>query len=197
VYLIQEDAMAALRFVFAPIVVALFLASPGDAASLKGVTAPDSLQVDGHDLRLQGLGLRKKFVFSVYVGALYLTTGTTDAAAAIAADEPKRIEMHFLRDVGGENLEEAFREGFFNNSQEKLDRLGSRIDDLVRLFAGGVKKGEVVALTYLPEKGVAVAFDGAAKGMIEGQDFMEALWAVWLGPVPADHDLKKGMMGEK
>jgi len=189
--------MVALRFVLALVLAVWFVTSPGEAASLKGVEVPDSIQVDGHNLQLQGLGLRKKFVFSVYVGALYLATPTADAAAAIAADEPKRIEMHFLRDVGGENLEEAFREGFFNNSQEKLDRLGARIDALVRLFADGVKKGEAVTLTYLPEKGVTVAFAGADKGAIEGQDFMEALWAVWLGDVPADHDLKKGMLGGK
>jgi len=183
------------RLVVPLALVALLCASPGGAASLKGVEVPDSIQVDGHDLRLQGVGLRKKFVFSVYVGALYLTTPTADAGAAIAADEPKRIEMHFLRNVGGDSMEEAFREGFFNNAQEKLGRLGLRIDAFVRLFAGGVKKGEAVTLTYLPGKGVSAAFAGVEKGAIEGTDFMQALWAIWLGEVPADHDLKKGMLG--
>ncbi len=186
------------RLLAALLVLALLLAGgPAPAASLKGVTAADSVQVEGQTLTLQGLGLRKKFVFSVYVGALYLATPTADAAAAIAADEPKRIVMHFLRDVGADKMEEAFREGFFNNSQEKLDRLGPRLDAFVRLFAGGVKEGQAVALTYLPGVGVSAAFDGAEKGVIEGVDFMEALWAVWLGAVPADHDLKKGMLGGK
>jgi len=189
--------MAALRCIAPLALAALLAASPGGAASLKGVDVPDSVQVEGRSLHLQGLGLRKKFVFSVYVGALYLTTPTADAAAAIAADEPKRIEMHFLRDVGGDKLEETFREGFFNNAQEKLDRLGARIDAFVRLFAGGVKDGQAVTLTYLPGVGVSVAFDGAEKGVIEGPDFMEALWAVWLGAAPGDHNLKKGMLGEK
>lgn len=179
------------------VLVALLVAGAAPAASLKGVTAPDSVQVQGRTLALQGLGLRKKFVVSVYVGALYLATPTADAATAIAADEPKRIALHFLRDVGADKMEEAFREGFFNNSQEKLDRLGPRLDAFVRLFAAGVKEGQAVALTYVPGVGVSVAFDGADKGVIEGRDFMEALWAVWLGAVPADHDLKKGMLGGK
>lgn len=171
------------------------LACPAPAATLKGVSVPDRIEVDGHSLTLQGLGLRKKFIFSVYVGALYLTTPTSEAAAAIATDEPKRIEMHFLRDVGADKMKEAFREGFFNNSQEKLDRLNPRIDAFLTLFDAGVKDGEAVAITYLPGKGTTVAFDGKPVGTIEGRDFMEALWAVWLGPAPADHGLKKGMLG--
>lgn len=170
-------------------------AGAASAASLKGAEFPDAVQVDGKALALQGLGLRKKAVFSVYVAALYLTAPTSDADAAIAADEPKRIAMRFLRDVGAKPMEEAFRDGFFKNAQDRLDRLGPRLDTLVRFFAEGVKEGEEVTLTYRPGKGVAVAFSGAEKGVIEGADFMEALWAVWLGAVPADHDLKKGMLG--
>jgi hypothetical protein len=33
------------------------------------------------------------------------------------------------------------------------------------------------------------------RGVIEGADFMQALWAVWLGEKPADSGLKKGMLG--
>ena len=183
--------------VLALLIASFLAAAPAGAAGLKGVEVPDSLVLESGTLRLQGLGLRKKFVFSVYVGALYLTTPTADAAAAVAADEPKRIEMHFLRDVGEDKLAEAFREGFFKNAQERLDRLNPRLDTLIGLFPGGAKEGQTVALTYLPARGVAVAFDGTERGVIEGRDFMEALWAVWLGQVPADPDLKRGMLGAK
>jgi len=41
------------------------------AAELAGATLPDTLAVGG-TLKLNGLGLRKKAVFKVYVGGLYL-----------------------------------------------------------------------------------------------------------------------------
>jgi len=42
------------------------------AAEPAGATLPDPLAVGGKTLKLNGLGLRKKAVFKVYVGGLYL-----------------------------------------------------------------------------------------------------------------------------
>ena len=178
------------------LVLFLFVAAgAASAAELAGVRVPDTVTVEGHALRLQGLGLRKKFFFKVYVGALYLTTPTSDGAAAIRADEPKRISMYFLRDVGGDKLRDAFEEGFFKAAQERLDALRARIDRFLALFPDEVEDGQVVTLTYLPGQGTEVAIAGQVKGVIEGKDFMEALWGIWLGEVPADSRLKKGMLG--
>jgi len=174
---------------------ALLFAGAAGAASLKGVEAPDSVQVEGQALALQGLGLRKKFFLSVYVGALYLATPTSDAAAAIAADEPKRIALWMLRDVEGPAIAQAVEEGFFKNAQEQLDRLQGRTDRLKALFVRELREGQQVSFTYAPGPGTAVAIDGAEKGVLPGRDFMEALWAVWLGALPVDYDLKKGMLG--
>ncbi|GAB4273953.1 MAG: chalcone isomerase family protein [Deferrisomatales bacterium] len=177
---------------------ALVLGAAGaGAATLAGVELPDRVQVEGHTLQLQGAGLRKKFFFKVYVGGLYLTTPTSDGAAAIRADEPKRIVMHFLRDVGGEKIRESFEEGFFKSAQERLDALRPRIDRFLGWFAGEVEQGQQVVLTYLPGAGTRVEVAGAERGVIEGRDFMEALWGIWLGEAPADHALKKGMLGTR
>ena len=42
------------------------------AGELAGVTLPDTLKAGEKTLKLNGLGLRKKAVFKVYVGGLYL-----------------------------------------------------------------------------------------------------------------------------
>jgi hypothetical protein len=53
---------------------------------------PEVASGDNKELRLNGMGLRKeKALFKVYVVALYLEQPTTDAQAAIATDEEKRI----------------------------------------------------------------------------------------------------------
>jgi hypothetical protein len=66
------------------------------AASLAGVTLPDTAQVGGTTLVLNGLGLRTKFVVKVYVAGLYLDKKSADADAIIKADAPKQIVMPLL-----------------------------------------------------------------------------------------------------
>ncbi len=175
--------------------IVLLLAGAAPAAQLAGVDVPDTVQVQGHTLRLQGAGVRKKFFFKVYVGALYLANPSSDAGRAVTADEPKRISMFFVRSVGEDKLRNAFEEGFFKAAQERLDTLRERIDRFLGLFAGGVRKGEAVHLTYLPGTGTVVSVGDREQGTIPGRDFMEALWGIWLGEVPADHGLKKAMLG--
>jgi chalcone isomerase-like protein len=66
------------------------------AASLAGVTLPDTVQVGGTMLVLNGLGLRTKFSVKVYVAGLYLEQKSSDSSAITKADAPKRIVMQFL-----------------------------------------------------------------------------------------------------
>lgn len=173
----------------------LLAAGPARALTVEGVNLPLSLQAEGKTLKLQGAGLRKKLVFKVYVGALYLTVPTADAAAAIRADEPKRISLTFLRDVDGKAIRETFQEGLFKNAQERLPALGPRVEAFLRAAGSDVKKGQELAFTYLPGKGTAVTLVGSPRGSVEGRDFMEALWSVWLGDLPPSAELKKGMLG--
>lgn len=167
------------------------------AVTLKGVTFPDTASIGGRECRLNGVGVRTKIVISVYLGALYLGTPTGDAATAIAADEPKRVVMHFVHSkVGAEAIREAWRDGFSANSAAALPQLKERLERFSAWFDADQVKGDQIVLTYLPGQGTEVTVKGAVRGMIEGADFMRALWSVWLGEKPADGGLKKGMLGK-
>ena len=52
--------------------VALGLATAASAVEVAGVAVPDKAQVAGRELVLNGAGLRKRAIFKVYVGSLYL-----------------------------------------------------------------------------------------------------------------------------
>jgi hypothetical protein len=73
----------------------LLAAFPASALEVAGVKVPDSIQIDGKTLALNGAGLRTKSFLKVkvYVGALYVTQRSTDAAAIVAQDAPKAIRM--------------------------------------------------------------------------------------------------------
>jgi hypothetical protein len=190
-----------LRFLAAALIAvatnAASAASVASAATVKGVSLPDAATIGGRECRLVGVGVRTKIVISVYLGALYLATPTGDAAAAIAADEPKRIVMHFVHSkVGAEAIREAWQDGFAANAAAALPQLKDRLARFSSWFDADMLKGEQIVLTYLPGQGTEVAVKGAVRGVIEGADFMRALWSVWLGEKPADSGLKKGMLGK-
>ncbi len=167
---------------------------PAAAKELAGVNMPETISVGGKTLKLNGLGLRKKAFFKVYVGGLYLETPSKDAAAILATDEAKAVRMTFLRDVGKTKLTDAFAEGFEANAKEKAASQKAAIAKLYTLVPD-VKDGETLALSYVPGTGTTVSLGDKALGVIEGKEFAEALFALWLGPKPPSEDLKKGMLG--
>jgi len=172
---------------------ALALAVPALARQVGGVEFPETVAVGGQELKLNGAGVRKKFVVKVYAGGLYLAQPSGDAAAVVAADAPKRVRMVFLRDVDKEKILETYREGFANNGAvpatvAKLDRLAPALVDM--------RKGGEMSVTYVPGQGPTVAAAGGQPVTIEGKDFADAMFRNWLGSKPADGDLKKAFLGK-
>ncbi len=173
----------------------LLLASlPTTARELAGVTMPDTLTVGARMLALNGVGLRKKALFKVYVGALYLETPSKDATAILGSDQAKAVRMHFLRDLSRDQLTGAFTEGFEANAREKAAGQKDGITTFLAMIPA-VKEGEELTLAYAPGVGTTVLRGAQASGVIAGREFGEMLFAVWLGPVPPTEDLKKGMLG--
>src|SRR5258705_13221161 len=76
--------------------VALAGATFAQAREFSGVTLPDTLSAGGKTLKLNGGALRKKAVFKVYVGGLYLEAPSKDAGAVLAADTAEAGRMHFV-----------------------------------------------------------------------------------------------------
>ena len=169
-------------------------AAPVLAREISGVQVPDRLQVAGKTLELNGAGLRKKFVVKVYVGALYLATASKDPAAVIAADAPKSVRMAFVREVEKKQILGAFREGFENNSRDRLPSLLPKLA-LIEPVVPDAKPGTVLQVTYVPGQGTTVSVEGGGSVTVEGKDFADALFANWLGEDPADGGLKEAMLG--
>ena len=162
--------------------------------SLKGVTMPVSIQLDGKKLELNGLGLRTKVVFKVYVAGLYLEKPSKDGLAIAASEQVKRIELVFLRSVDGADVAKAIADGFANNAGDVLPAIKDRIDKFGKMIPD-VKKGDRLVFTYRPGAGVELLADGKPAGSIEGKDFGDALLRVWLGTKPSDKALKEGLLG--
>ena len=165
------------------------------AASLAGVTLPDTQQVVGTTLVLNGLGLRTKLMVKVYVAGLYLEQKSSDPGAIIKADAPKRIVMQFLHSASKSQMADAFDESFKDNAGEAEKTMKPDIDQLLGAL-GPVKVGDQMVLTYVPGTGTTLAINGREKLNIANPAFGPVLFSVWLGPKPQNADLKKGMLGQ-
>lgn len=169
------------------------LATTGVAAELGGVTLADTLKAGEKTLKLNGLGLRKKAVFKVYVGGLYLESPSKDAGAILASDQAKAIRLHFLRDLKKGQLVEAFQEGFEANVKDKAAQKAA-FDRMLALVPD-VKEGSTLTFTYLPGKGTTLHVADKELGGFEGKGFADAVFSIWLGSRPPSEELKKGMLG--
>src|SRR5215475_5511319 len=112
------------------LVLALTLAT--QAKEREGVVAKPVIEVNGAKLNLMGLGLRKKFVFKVYLAAFYLEQPSEDPKEVIASDPVKRVEMHMLRDLARGKIVEAVEEGFEKNSRAQMPALRERLDRFLK-----------------------------------------------------------------
>lgn len=174
----------------------LLLAEVADARSVAGVEVPETLSVGGKTLKINGAGIRKKFIVKVYVGALYVEETATDPAAILKADSTRALQMTFLRSVDKAKILGAYKEGFEKNAPDKaaiwqpaLDKLGGVIGD--------AKEGTTILVSYVPGKGTTVAVQGGGSVTIEGKDFADAMFSLWLGKEPADGGLKKEILAGK
>ncbi len=181
-------------------VLTAFLAIGGVAESreFKGVAFPDSIVIGTSQCDLNGIGVRKKMMLEVYYGALYLKTPQRDAQQVINLEEPKGVLISVVyKAVDADKWQEGWREGFSHTAATPSPELKKKIDQFISFFQEPVLKGEEVRILYDPSRGTEVSIKGKVRGVIEGSDFMRALWGIWFGEKPASAELRAGMLGEK
>lgn len=190
-------SLTAVMFVlFVMFTVSAVFTPPLSAGTLKGVTMEDSIDVDGQKLVLNGMALRKKVIFKVYVAGLYLPEKETDGEKILKADGPRRCVMHWLRTVGPDKINDAWIEGLEANTPGFSPELKKQFDSLTGMMEE-MKEDQLIVFTYIPGKGTEVSVKGKVKGTIEGKAFADALFACWIGPKPGPGEgFKEDLLGK-
>ena len=162
-----------------------------------GVKLADQYTVGEQSLVLNGAGIRTKFFFKIYVGALYLATATRDADHALAEPGAKSMQMAMLyRKVGAKKIAEGWTDGFRANlSSAQFNQAATQLKQFNALFPD-LKAGDRVYMDYIPGEGTTVTINKDRRGRVAGDDFFTALLKVWIGTHPADDDLKRGLLGK-
>jgi len=168
------------------------------ALEIAGQTVPDTAEVAGKQLVLNGAGKRVKIVFDVYVAALYTTAKTADAAAVINAPAPRRVELRMLRNVGASTMLESFTEAMEANiGKDGMAKYAAQIAALTKIFdeAKSASKGDVIEIDFIPAQGTQLTIRGKTCPAIAGDDFASAMLSIWLGKSPAQDSLKTKLLG--
>lgn len=192
--------IASTRLVLICAAFALLSSAAASAAEVEGVAVAERVQIGptGAKLVLNGAGVRTRFIFKIYVAALYLPAKLHDGEAILRNDQPRRLQMHMLRYLTSRELTDSMNEAL-NETLTPAERsqLESRMQQFNAILATlqDVKRGTRIAVDYVPNSGTIVLMNGDEKGRIPGADFNQALLRMWIGALPRDADLRTALLG--
>jgi long-chain acyl-CoA synthetase len=178
------------------VVTALVAASGAAALDVEGVRLADKATVGGQELVLNGAGTRKRAIFKLYVGSLYLPA-KAGSAQEVLGKSPRRIQLNLLRDLSADQLIGALTDGLKQNTTPaELSAIAVQTGEMAAIMKsfGQAKEGSVVTLDFV-DGATKVGLDGTVRGSIDGATFNDALTKIWVGEHPAQDDLRKAMLG--
>lgn len=169
------------------------------ATNIDGYQFDDTVQLAGRELKLNGAGMRTKFMFKVYAAGLYLPEKKSTVADILKQDGPRRVTVLMAREVGADTFAKAFIEGL-NDNVDKAERarLAPQMGkfEAVLTAVDKLKKGDVLHLDWVPGSGTQCALNGRKLGeTIPDLAFYNAVLRIWLGDKPVDSSLKPALLG--
>src|SRR6185503_5799103 len=126
------------------------------AATLGGVTLPNTMDVAGKKLVLNGMGLREATIFKVdvYAAGLYLEKASSNADEILASPGVKHLPMQFVREVEAKKIRGAWTEGYEKTCADKCEAMKPSLEKLNAAMAD-MNKGDSMAFTFYKDKLVA------------------------------------------
>jgi hypothetical protein len=172
---------------------------PAIAAEVSGVKFEDTNKVHGKELKLNGLGVRTKFVVKAYAAGLYLQEKTKSVDEVLKMEGPRRVTLVMMRDITSDSFGSAFMDGLNSNvSKEDKSKIVTQISKFGEMFAtfDGLKKGDVLHLDWVPGTGTVCELNGKKVGeTVPDLVFYNAILRIWLGDKPVDSSLKPKLLG--
>jgi len=172
----------------------LLLSSHAFALDVAGVNVPPTVVIQQKTLSLNGAGIRKRFLFKVYVGSLYTERKVTTPAQLLADPGDKLVRMNFVyKKVDKGDIVKAFAEGLENNSPAVARSAEAKA--FLSWFTADFVAGDTVDISLSADGTVAASHNGKTLGTVRSPALVQGVLLIWFGEKPADGDLKKGMLG--
>ena len=119
-----------------------FSSAWAQTVEVSGVKFDTSIQLGGGTLKLNGYGVRHRFLFEVYAAGLYLGSAASTVEAVLAAPGAKRMQMVMLRKLDATDFGKILTSGILGEQYVGLEAGGDGVmlknGDRVRLTQSAV-----------------------------------------------------------
>lgn len=172
---------------------------PAIALDLGGVTHPRVLQTGATSLQLNGAGVRQHSGSGLYTAGLYLDQKLATPDSVLGNPGAKQLRVVMLKDISASDMGDLLARGMQASASDA--QLATLIPALFRLgeILGEQKKlaaGDSFQIAWQPGQGTVISINGKQRGEAFPQPALfEALLGMWVGPKPADEQLKSALLG--
>lgn len=156
---------------------------PAHARAVSGVRMPDAISLQGQQLGLEQMDIKRRLIFDVYVWGLYLEGRPASTDEARAFQGPKQLRMRFKRDVTQAQLASAFRDFLSRSPALRSPEMRRLTESLVGSLRA-VRKGDSLLISYLPGEGLRVTGEASEGLSLPDKAFADALFGAWLTSNP-------------
>ncbi|MGQ0708338.1 MAG: chalcone isomerase family protein [Rhodoferax sp.] len=179
---------------------ALVCAIAAPKRPLPSTHTDDGVQVQGSTLVRNGGGFRYKGAERLSHVDIYAPQRFRSMEEFLRQKGPKRITLTMMRDVPAGLTGKALSRGIEDNLPRSA--LTPLLPGLIRLsdfFSThkNIATGDQIIVDWLPGQGGVLSFRGQqAIEAFPQPEFFAAYAAMWIGPAPADPQLKQALLGQ-
>ncbi len=155
-----------------------------------------------------GTAVRKRLIVKVYGMCLYVDLeGLRQRAAGrklsaddagrllVEGDVPRGFVLQFVRDVGRDNIVEAFREGLRKNwPGGGFSESAPAVQQFLSAVGYDIARGQEIRIWLDPEGGVTVQFAQRPAVRVADAPLARAVAGIWLGAQPVSPDLRASLL---
>ncbi|MGJ8638357.1 MAG: chalcone isomerase family protein [Opitutaceae bacterium] len=135
-----------------------------------------------------------RMFFKLYDAALF-TTKNAKPSEILAAKVPFHLNFKYLRTIEKSIILKSASQMLERNlSAAELKSISDRVNQINRAYST-VGKGDSSLLTYIPEVGTTLRINDKPVITIEGQDFAQLYFQIWLGEKPISEPMKTVLIG--
>jgi hypothetical protein len=178
----------------------MFTQGASATTEVSGVKFEDSVKVGGKDLKLNGAGMRTKFIVKVYAAGLYLPEKKNNVPEVLKVEGPRRMTLVMMREISSDDFGQAFMTGLNNNiDKTEKSKFVTQISKFGEMFGqiDALKKGDVLHIDWIPGTGTQCELNGKKIGeVLPDVNYYNAVLRIWLGDKPVDSALKPLLLGE-
>ncbi len=160
-----------------------------------GTGFKNTIEMKTTRLQLKGVSVLRYMIFiKAYAGSFYLPEGSDGSQAF--DDIMKRLELEYRVAISADDFARATLQKIKESvNSDVFNRILPKIESLNNLYRN-VEPGDRYALVYVPGDGTRLVYNSAPLGMIEGAEFANAVFGIWIGDNPIDKAFRDDLLGK-